>query len=521
MKKLLKILLGLTLFIVLLISAVFLYANFVYLPRLVASQAPQFLSEKTKGQIKADTIEYVPLKGIRLINISVLSKEKQPLFNIDKLFFKVSPLALLTKKVVDFRLDAYPAKAKRPFIVNGLYHWETQTLDLDFKIAHQFFTQPETIEGTLSLQKEGPAEKYALDFALASPNLKAEGIFSFEQKDLHIQTLNVSLAGSTLEFIGDIQDIPQATLNIYGDITIDFNSLKNINPRYLKINEKSLPNGQAQGTFFVSGTLDNPAAGLKLNAPQLTISKVLLTDFALEAQLKNKKAILTKCYARVSDGEVNIDAVSDFSQKKFPASVNINIFNLDLHKLLTDLTGKERPFYGRVFSLGHFNLPLAAYKDVEGKLWLSASGTNILRFRAFEQLSKILRFSEKDQAGFKEASGNFLVAKRNLSSEDFTVSSDNVKLIFKGYMDFTGNLDVSVIPNFSQNFLTSAPNMGNILGILIDSTGNFLGEIRWQGNVKDSHFSFMPLAIKNIFQGGFSEELLKFLPFKKQNEENQ
>ena len=147
MGRSLKALFRIIVVLLLLIAVAFLYLNSIYLPQKVKSEGPAYLKEKSRGRVRADSINYIPFKGVKLTGVSVVSKEQEPLFALDKVYFKVALWPLFARREIDFRIDLYPQRAKKPFTFNGLYQIGKQLLDLDFKLSSPLFKHSQTIKG--------------------------------------------------------------------------------------------------------------------------------------------------------------------------------------------------------------------------------------------------------------------------------------------------------------------------------------------------------------------------------------
>ncbi len=514
MKKLLKIFFAIAGVFILIIAAAFAYLNFIYLPQKVKSMGRVYLEQKSKGTLQAESIQYIPFKGVQLKEITILSKEKEPIFTIEKLYVKLRPWPLVTKRIIDFRIDLYLPKIKRPFVFDGIYRINEQRLDLDFKIRHRLFVQSEVLQGKLKLwiDKE---ERIYIDCQLTSGDLNAQGNFYIQDKDLHIEKLSTTILDSQIDFIGDVQKLTDPSLKIKGNLDKNLSGLEKINPQYFKLPDTLKMNGRCGLEMFISSKVDNPQIGLKINAAQIQIAKTKIEDLSIVSKMENKEVSLTKFYARLCDGEVNLQGACDLKAPDFPANLNLNIFNLDLNKIIKDIAEKDVFLQGRLFSLGRFSAPLKNPRAVRGKLWLSITGAEMLKLPVFEGMSEVLPLPNLRNLKFREASGNFAIEQQTIKTDDSKVISNNAVIYFKGYMDFAGNLAFDVEPSFSQSFLLASPNINNILGVFIDSsTGGFLGTIKLKGNIRNPRYSFQPISKDKLFQKGIEEGLKQLFKFK-------
>lgn len=514
MKKLPKILFAIIGACVLIIITALAYLNFVYFPQKVKSEGAAYLEEKTKGQVKAESIRYIPFKGVELKALSVVSKTKKPLLTIDKLYLNINLWSLLIRRELDFRLELYPLKTVKPLSFKGLYRIKEQKLDLNFEIRSDLFLQSQPIYGSLSslVDKE---EKIEIDCNLSSRDLNVQGNFYIKGDDLRIEKFSAKILQSAFDFIGDAQDLSQPSLNIYGNLDISLEDLKKLNPKYTKMSGKLDLGGRLLGKIYITSKLNNPEIGLKMNAAQIKIGRIKAEGLSVVSKIENKKFLLSKLYAKLYGGEINIEGDCALGSEDLPANLNLNIFNLGLNELLRETTGKDSPVHGRLFGLGKLRSSLKKPKDVEGKLWLSASGSNILQLPLFSGIADILRLPELRKIKFQEASGNFAIARQEIRNSDFKIASNYIVIYIKGCMDFAGNLGCDIEPYFSRDFLQSSPNISNILGMLVGATGNFLGEIKLKGHIKKPRYTFKPVSVDKLFPRGIEEGLKQLFKFKR------
>lgn len=517
MKKLLKIFFGIIVVLVLIIIAAFAYLNFVYLPQKVKSVGAAYLEEKSKGHVEAESIQYIPFKGVKLNNVTILSKAGKRLFAIDRLYLNVGIWPLITRKELHFRLDLYPPKTPKPFVFSGFYQVKERKLDMDLKIKTNLFAREQTITGTIKalIDRE---EKLNISLALSSPDLNLRANLYIEDQDLRIEEFSVKIFNSSLNIIGDVQNISQPFLNIYGNLDLDLNDLKDLNPEYIKGISKLNMEGHCLGKFYIASKADNPEVGLKISAAQIIIEGTKIENLSITSKMENKKVSLTKLYAKLWDGEINLQGAARLDAEGIPANLNINIFNLDLNKIVSYMVDKDIPVHGRVFSLGYLEAPLKEPKAVVGKLWLSGSGSNMLQLPAFKGLADVLRLPELRKVEFKEAAGNFIIGGQAIRTDDFKILSNHIVIYFKGYMDFAGDLGFDIQPSFSESFLHAAPNISNILGVFIDSKGSFLGEIKMKGNIKNPRYTFKPISIDKLLPRVLEKGLKQLFKFRKKEE---
>jgi len=515
MKKVLKILFRLILVFVLIFIAAFFYLNLVYLPQKVKSEGPALLEQKSKGQVKAETVRYIPFKGARLENVVFLSKDKKPVLKIEKLYFNLSPWSLIARQNLDFRLELYPSREEKPLIFSGLYRIKERKLDLDFKIKNDFFVKSQPIVGKLNILP-GKEDKVNIDLLLKSRELNIQGNLYVKENDLRVEKFAGTILESEFNFIGDVQNLSQPLLNIYGNLKLNLAGLKGINPKYLKLPKEVDLQGTLSGKAFISSKPTNPQIGLKMSSSQIKVKAVTLEEVSIISEIKDKRLTLSKFYAKLCEGEINLEGSCRLDSKELPANLNINIFNLDMHKAIKEATGKDIPVHGRLFSLSQLRGSLKSAQSLEGKLWLSSAGSNILQVPLFEGIADVLRLPQLRKIEFKEASGNFSIANQQLRTSDFKLTSDKATIYFKGYVDFAGNLAFDLEPNFSEDFL-AAPQIGNILGVFTDTTtGSFMGEIKLKGTIKNPRYTFKPVSTEKLFRKGIEEGLKQLFKFEKE-----
>ncbi len=503
--------------LLLLIAVALLYLNFIYLPQKVRSKGPAYLKEKTRGRVRAEAINYIPFKGVKLTGVSVISKKEEPLFALDKVYFKAALWPLFLRREIDFRIDLYPQGAKKPFTFNGLYRIEKQLLDLNFKLKSPLFKHPQTITGTATALMEKEGSK--IELSLSSHDLDVQGAFYIKNKDLQIERLSGEIADSAFDIIGDVQDLSRPSLNLYADLEIDLAGLKKLNPEYTKLPQKLIISGNCPGEVFIAGEAANPQMGLKVHSRQIKVEGAELKELSLVAGMKDRKVSLSKFYAKLCEGEINLEAECALDSKELPASLNLNIFNLELNRAIKDIIGEDTPVHGRLFTLARLEGSLKNLDSVQGKSWLSITGSNILQLPVFKGLGEALRFPELRKVKFTEASGNFAILNRCIQTNDFKIASKNVVIYFKGNMDFDGKLGFDIEPNFSEKLLGTESKAGQVLGMLFDSTtGNFMGRIQLKGDLENPRYTFTPIAPKKLLQKGLERGLQELFKLRKEEQ---
>jgi len=503
MGKLFKILFELIAVLLIIAIAAFTYLNLIYLPQKVKAEGPNYLQDKSKGRVQAKAISYIPFKGIKLNKVSIVSEDDEPIFNIDKLYAKINLWTLLMQHNIDFRIDLYPKGIKKPFVFKGLYDLQKQKLDVDFKIKNTLLVKSQNIIGKASAELR---DDITLDLNLDSPDLAAQVNLYVEGEDLRIEKLKGKIVDSTFDLIGDVQNLSDPSLNIYGNLDIDLAGLEKIDPQYINIPANIKIQGHCLGEVLISSKPTNPRIGLKMHSEELLIDKTKLNDVSIVGLMENKKVSFSKCYAKVYDGEINLQGECNLDKEGYPVKLNLNVFNLEMHQALQDIVGEATPLHGRLFVLSAINSKIQDYNVTQGKTWLSITGSNILQLPIFRDIADVLRFPELRKTEFNEASGNFIIGKRQIGTNDFKIAGENITIYFKGAMDFSGNLGFDVEPNFSERLLNTDSRAGKLLDVLFDSTtGNFMGEIKLKGNINNPRYSFKPISPEKLFQRGLQE----------------
>lgn len=504
MKKIAKVFLTVAAILALIVVAGLAYLQLVYLPQKVESWAALYLEQRSKGQIQYQSVRYLPFQGAELKGINVFSQDRRPLFNIDKLYIRLKFWPLIIQRNLDFRVDLYPPKIKRPFTFKGLYQIEQRQLSLNCKIPSNLFVGNQYIYGTFGVLMDRE-EKTLIDCKLTSKDIDLQGKLYIESNDLHISSFSGNILQTNFDFIGDIQNLSQPVMNIYGDVNLNLEDLKNLNLKDTTALNRIEMAGRCKAKIYITAQPNNPEIGLKISSAQINIGKTSLENLSIVSKLENKELSFSKCYARLYGGEVNLQGACWLDAQDLPANLDLNIFNLDVNRIIKDVTAKDIPIHGRLFSLGRLNGYLQEPGNVEGKVWLSVSGSNILQLPLFKGIAELLRLPEMRQVEFKEASGNFTIGKRQIQTRDFKIASSHIMIQFNGYTDFSGDLAYDIQPSFSQDFLSSAPNINNILGIFIDSAGNFLGAVKMKGNIKKPRYTFKAISMEKLLPKGIED----------------
>ena len=91
-----------------------------------------------------------------------------------------------------------------------------------------------------------------------------------------------------------------------------------------------------------------------------------------------------------------------------------------------------------------------------------------------------------------------------METKDLTLTSDQVKLLAEGKMDFQGNFRPSFIykVSFSKGLLGKLPLVGTIISFVIDETGYLIAQVEVTGSLKKPQYRLIPLVqgLKNLFR---------------------
>lgn len=342
------------------------------------------------------------------------------------------------------------------------------------------------------------------NLALASEDLNIKTSFLLKDSSAVLDKFEGKYKNSKFNLFGAISDFKDPLLNFYGSVATDINELKDCLPQQnAELLAKNEVNGALTAKFYFSGKWKERKSwvlDLKAESPQLQVKKLKFDDFHLEYKLKDNFVSMPSITVKPYGGSLVANIAIDYTKENPQYAIEAEIKDIDISKLKNDTGFKKQDLRGLFYANAEFggfgkNIETLRGKGrfavVEGKLW---------ELPVFAGLANILFIPGVDKIVFREARGNFTVGNRAIYTNDAEMRATEMNLVYDGSVDFDGNLDFSITAAFAKNLLAIPSRIGPLRDWLIDEAGNYIGDIKLKGTLKEPKHTIKPFPLDKILQ---------------------
>lgn len=342
------------------------------------------------------------------------------------------------------------------------------------------------------------------NLALASEDLNLKTNFTLQDILATFSKLEGKYKNIKFNFFGAISDFKDPLLNVYGSVETDINELKNYLPKqtteFLTKNEVS---GALLAKFYFNGKQKDQkswAIDLKAESPQLQVKKLKFDDCHLDYKFKDSFVSMPTITAKPYGGSLVANIAIDYSQENPQYVIEVDVRDVDINRWKNDTELKKydlRGFFYASAQFGGFGKNIETLRGkgrfaiVNGKLW---------ELPVFAGLANILFIPGVDRIVFREAQGSFTVGNKVIYTGDTKILATEMNLIYDGTVDFDGNLDFSITATFAKDLLSIPSGLGPLRDLLVDQAGNYIGDIKLKGTLKEPRHTIKPFPIDKILQ---------------------
>ena len=117
-------------------------------------------------------------------------------------------------------------------------------------------------------------------------------------------------------------------------------------------------------------------------------------------------------------GIIHISSRANLKTKERPYIINIDIKDIDLHKLVKDTEFKDKKIKGKFLAQAVLNGYLNQKDSLKGKGWLQVSDGYLWEFPVMTGLMKVLFGFPPEYVALTDAFGNFSVRENRIFSVD-------------------------------------------------------------------------------------------------------
>ncbi len=310
-------------------------------------------------------------------------------------------------------------------------------------------------------------------------------------KDLfEIQNAKFSYPGIRGEFHGKSLGFEKPFLDFKGNFEADLERMVFLAAPKAPALKNSGLKGSLAARFILKGVWDDPLNwDLELDGKSETlwVKKMRLDDFETQIRMKNKKLNIPYLHARPYRGSGGFRSSFDLAKPDIPFDGKLYFNDLDLELLSKDLDLKQKDLAGKAtFTAtlrGHLKSKdsFSGYGRVnihEGQLWK----TDLFKDMGRLPLVTVIGL---DEVNFRDLNADFTIHRKKISTQNLTLDSDTVHLLFKGSVGFDQSLDLVMWVRYSNDVMRGAFDTGGIVPFVVEKAQAMISQYRVTGTFKE------------------------------------
>ena len=326
---------------------------------------------------------------------------------------------------------------------------------------------------------------------------------STEIKLLHSAFKIVSLKGnyfqSLFDITGDVH-LPEGTgpyldLNLLGDLQLE--NLKDIFPSL----KESLDPWQPTGTISIDGLFRGNLNQwrdwqlvLKAQSPEISLAGYSFKNLLLEMNQRDRYVNKFNLNGQSYGGNLSMNATADLDGDDLPFKTSFQLENSDLSQL--------REKFKNEWLEGHLSLQSKLHGSLTDLNQWIGSGSFTIKDGLLGKL-----IPQLEQAYFTSAQGDFAVKHKKISTRNTYLYSQTIDLKTKGSIDFNGNLDFDIVPDYDKLKFGSSTETTITPATLLKE----ILRIKVTGTLDKPHYAVQTSPLKilektaDVFKGGLKE----------------
>lgn len=345
-----------------------------------------------------------------------------------------------------------------------------------------------------------------INFGLTSGNLDLKSDIKVKDNIIKINTFLAKYADSELDIKGDIDTRDNAT------ILLDLSTKLNLKTQDALI---FLPQDLAErlrkikleGILNIVGSINGNVKNYKeLNIYLETVSDAIsvynlkFSNLSFNLRQRDGTLNISRFAASGYSGIVNLDFSSDLKPDVPTYALKFNCSGIDLGKMKLDTDFKDKDIAG----ISSVSADLYGnFKDsglLKGRGSASIKNGNLWKFNLFKGMGELFFLPDYEKVIFKEATAEFNIENRFISTENLKLISDQLNLDCKGKVGFDGGLDFTVYTEANKNLIRDSADIRKFTTAILGELSNAI-TVRITGTIQKPKYSIAPMAvdlIKNI-----------------------
>jgi len=350
------------------------------------------------------------------------------------------------------------------------------------------------------------------NFNLTSKDLNLEGTLLVKDKIITIGNLTAKSAESTLTLSGTVnaqnKDNPLLDLKLKSHLNIR-DTLKFLPATTSeKINKMKL-----DSTLNLSGSVGGKAkdvkelaVNLQANANNFSIYGLKFNNLSFKLTQENRELLVPRIILNGYSGTISLGVNAELKPQSTDYKLSVLVSGIDLNKLKMDTDFKDKEISGILNIAGNLSGDMKKLETMKGTASVSVENGNLWQINLFKGLGEFFLMPEYRNVAFEEASGDFDIADKTVTTENLNLKSQPMTLLATGQCTFDGGLDFTVYSKMNKGLIRDSADIRKFTTAIFGELHNAVA-VKVTGTLQKPKYSLLaaPLelfkSIKNFLLG--------------------
>lgn len=323
------------------------------------------------------------------------------------------------------------------------------------------------------------------------------------KKAIFLNKLEGSFLNSSFSLLGNIKDLSEPFLNIYGDVKLDLVGIRPILPRQIQGILSGLNiTGLCNASVLLNGRLkdwQNWEMIVKAQSPEISASGFKLGDVFIDYRMKDKYIYLQEMTAKPYEGTLTANASLNLESSDNPYLINIEAKDVKLELLKLDTPFAKKDISGLLNAKTSLNGYGMGLENLKGSGWLYVKDGKLWEMPLLRPIADLLFLPSFEKVTFKDAVGSFTIENKNIMTNDLQLISDEVVLLWEGRIGFDRTLDFSITTQVTEEYVAKSTTLGKLTTTILGQAGGFV-DMRLTGTLAEPKYAIIPFPVGRILE---------------------